>query len=138
MPTGQQFDEIAEQLKLSIDQLFDIEDEINDAKGIPDIIATNVWNEFTELKKHIWLDGDHVVIVGKSSTLYKIIFVKAGEKTPLFHLSKIDEDDYKLHVLRTGAWIERFFDYVIESQKNYDESHPFGGTNNNNFSPINF
>lgn len=138
MTTDLTLDATAKLLKQLIDQLFDVETDINERKGIPDSLGTTVWNEFTDVRKHIWLDADNVVIIGKSSTFYKVFLDKNGSKTCIYHLSEIEEDNFKLHILRSGAWIQRFQNYVQDLQIQLDTIQAEQPNENNAFKPIDF
>lgn len=139
MTTDYDVDQTTELLKNRIDQLFEIESELNQRKGIPDTMGAVMWGEFSDVRKHIWLDGDHVVIIGKASNFYKIYLDRHGHKTRLYHLSQVDEDAYKLHALRYGAWVQRFDEYVEHLQKQCDADDPELNNNDANaFRPIDF
>ncbi|GAA5002825.1 hypothetical protein GCM10023206_06000 [Acinetobacter puyangensis] len=138
MTSNDSIDKTAGHIKELIDQLFDIESEINQKKGIPESLGVSLWNEYTDVRKYVWLDGDHVVIIGRSSTFYRIFLDQLGQRTCIYHLSEIDDDNFKLQVLRSGSWIERFEQYVKNLQVRLDNMNIDPTTANNAFKPIDF
>lgn len=137
MTSNDQLQQVSRQLKELIDQLFEIETEINQKKGIPESLGVSLWNEYTDVRKYVWLDGNNVIIIGRSSTFYRIFLDQLGQRTCIFHLSEIDEDNYKLHTLRLGGWIERFKYYVENLQLKLNAAAEPENTNAA-FKPIDF
>ncbi|KAA8735464.1 hypothetical protein F4V57_01290 [Acinetobacter qingfengensis] len=125
-------------LKERIDQLFEIESEINQRKGIPESFGASLWSEYSDVRKYIWLDGDHVVIIGKSSNFYRIFLDQLGHRTCIFHLSVLEDDTYKLITLRYGPWVQRFDQYVTDLAAKKDQLGNDYNANQDDFQPIDF
>ena len=117
-------DQTATLLKQRIDQLFEVEAEIMQRKGIQELHGTSLWSEFSDVKKYVWLDNEHVVVIGKSSRFYRIYIDQQGKRTSIFHLIPVEDDNYKLLVLRNGPWIARFDQYVSELAAQEQRLHP--------------
>jgi hypothetical protein len=134
MTSNFDIDQAATLLKQHIDQLFDIEAQIYQRRGITELHGASLWSEFADVKKYIWLDHEQVVVIGKSSQFYRIYLDQHGQRTSIFYLLPEDEEHYKLMVLRQGPWIERFFHYVqqLASQE------PQQAAAQDNFQPIDF